>query len=417
MNCEDFGKYLDNYESLTEQEKTDMDEHAAKCEACKSELDFFLLMLSSMKSLPKIEPPSDFMDKLNSRLDAEDKRVVPASGIMGHLKRYGMRYAAAAACLALVAVITANRAMFTDTMNNLPGGVIQEETIVSDGSAQSEGQNDAEAADESPAVQTDGTQTDAAATDSNGTAAPKQNSGTKSSTAGNTTAKANTSENAAFTSTASSRRFVPDSTAAEMSREAVNVPVSEKAETSAVAAASANEQISSTEPATMNISAETSTPIETRSVMNADEAYSISSHDEGHGIALASIVNDHDTTKTYDLRAEEVSESLKASQVRANYSLAGDNDIAHGRYYKLNKDGIPIESATAVGSIKFKSDDEERALEVINHYAVDERDNVYTTDSVNLTLILSKLRSEGIPYRDYTIGESGEVKFQVQFNN
>ena len=38
MDCESFGKYLDNYESLTEQEKSDMDEHAAKCEECRAEL-------------------------------------------------------------------------------------------------------------------------------------------------------------------------------------------------------------------------------------------------------------------------------------------------------------------------------------------------------------------------------------------
>ena len=137
MDCESFGKYLDNYENLTEQEKSDMSEHAAKCEECRAELDFFLSMISTVKSLPKAEPPSDFMDKLNARLDAEDKRVVSASGIVGHLRRYGMQYAAAAACLALVAVITANRSLLTGQMDNVPDGVIREETTVSDGSAHS----------------------------------------------------------------------------------------------------------------------------------------------------------------------------------------------------------------------------------------------------------------------------------------
>ena len=47
MDCESFGKYLDNYENLTEQEKSDMDEHAANCEECRAELDFFMSMIAT----------------------------------------------------------------------------------------------------------------------------------------------------------------------------------------------------------------------------------------------------------------------------------------------------------------------------------------------------------------------------------
>ena len=179
MDCESFGKYLDNYESLTEKEKSDMDEHAANCEECRAELDFFLSMIATAKSLPKIEPPSDFMDKLNARLDAEDKRVVSASGIIGHFRRYGTRYAAAAACLALVAVITANRSLLTGKMDTAPDGVIREETTVSDGSARDSGNDvtdNTTAADE-----THGTQPEAApapnADNASDTAASVRNTG------------------------------------------------------------------------------------------------------------------------------------------------------------------------------------------------------------------------------------------------
>ena len=428
MKCEDFGKYLDNYENLTEQEKIDMNEHAANCDACKAELDFFLSMISAAKSLPKIEPPSDFMDKLNARLDAEDKRVVSASGIMSHLRRYGTRYAALAACLALVAVITVNRSLLTDKMVDTPDGVILEETTLPDAMAQDDGQSDVLTENDLP-VPADDAHSDIApvANSNNAASASQQNStatGNKSVGTTSTSAESKTAAAKGSTTgnvTAENTRSVPAGTTgtvsetAETISEAVNVPVSEKTETPAVIATPKNERnsdIGNTEPAPMNITAENNT----RSITNANEAYTRNTHNEGYSIALASIVNIHDAPETYDLRAEEVSESLKTSQVQTNYSLASESEIAHGMYYKLNKDGIPIESATAVGSIKFSYDDKERAMEVINHYDVDKQDNVYTTDSVNLTLILSKLRSEGIPYTDYTIDETGEVKFQVQFN-
>ena len=403
MDCENFGKYLDNYESLTEQEKSDMDEHAAKCEECRAELDFFLSMISTVKSLPKAEPPSDFMDKLNARLDAEDKRVVSASGIIGHFHRYGMRYAAAAACLALVAVITANRSLLTGQMDTVPDGVIREETTVSDGSAQNGSQNNT-AADENigkPAAETNNAQP---------SAAPQTNDG------GTVTANAvsQTSAPAPRRSSAANAprtdTFVPASaprTVSEPSEtvgETVSIPVPDE-NTQTDAPAPVNEPADNGGEESANAAAYIR-----RSVSEENEPSENTTQHKSYSIALASIVGND------DLRPEEVSESIKPSEIQANYSLADEGGIARGKYSKLNKDGIPIESATAIGSIKFRADDEERAMDVINRYTVDEENNIYTTDSANLRLILSRLSSEGIEYTDYTIAGNGEVKFQIEFN-
>lgn len=395
MNCEDFSKYLDNYESLTEREKSDMDEHAAKCEACKAELDFFLSIINTATSLPKIEPPSDFMDKLNARLDAEDKRVVSASGIMSHLKRYGMRYAAAAACLALVAVITANRATFTDKMNDIPDEIIAEETVISDDSAQDSGQEVAIESDDTAEAQVDTALTTGGTGE---TVTPRQNDGVsvkKTNTASAPRATSNTSEQVS---------------------EPVSAPAPAKNETSSNI--SSNEQhadAAGTEPAPMNITAEESSPIGTAPVMSVSDAYSRIASDDNSGTSYASLDGAQNAPQTRDVVPEDVTESPTASQVQSNYSLADNGSTSQGRNYTLTKGGVPIERATAIGSIKFNSDDEKRAMEIINRYYVDMRDNIYTTDSVNLTLILSKLRSEGIPYTDYTVAGNGEVKFQVQF--
>ena len=52
--------------------------------------------------------------------------------VMRNVRRNWKQYTAAAACFALVAVVTANSNMFVDKMNGNDDGVIQEETVVTD---------------------------------------------------------------------------------------------------------------------------------------------------------------------------------------------------------------------------------------------------------------------------------------------
>ena len=51
-----------------------MDKHALECTNCKSELEFMRSIISTAKSLPDINVPVDFMEKLNVRIDEEERK-------------------------------------------------------------------------------------------------------------------------------------------------------------------------------------------------------------------------------------------------------------------------------------------------------------------------------------------------------
>ena len=74
MDCKQFREYLDNYASLTAGERAQMTEHAKECEGCRAELEFMTSVIETVNSLPRITPPADFMDKLNARISAEERR-------------------------------------------------------------------------------------------------------------------------------------------------------------------------------------------------------------------------------------------------------------------------------------------------------------------------------------------------------
>ncbi len=131
MNCEKFNEYLDNYENLTDAQKLEMTAHANECEKCRKELDFMLSIIATTASLPKIEPPADFMKNLNVLIDAEEKKKKRvASVIFTNVRRNWQQYTAAAACFALVAVITANSNMLLDRMNDDTNDVIPTQNYV-----------------------------------------------------------------------------------------------------------------------------------------------------------------------------------------------------------------------------------------------------------------------------------------------
>ncbi len=133
MNCDKFNKCLDNYENLSDETKQKMDKHALECANCKSELEFMRSIISTAKSLPDINVPVDFMEKLNVRIDEEEKKKARITRrVMRNVRRNWKQYTAAAACFALVAVVTANSNMFVDKMNGNDDGVIKEETVVTD---------------------------------------------------------------------------------------------------------------------------------------------------------------------------------------------------------------------------------------------------------------------------------------------
>lgn len=133
MDCEKFGKYLDNFESLTDDERLAVTAHASECERCAKEFDFMMSVIGTVKSLPDIEVPADFMERLNARIDEEERKKKLASRIAHNISRNWRQYTAAAACLALVAVLTANGKLLTGRLTGTDDGVIVNDTPVTDG--------------------------------------------------------------------------------------------------------------------------------------------------------------------------------------------------------------------------------------------------------------------------------------------
>lgn len=372
MNCEMFREYLDNYENLTAEEKLEMTLHTQTCEKCRMELDFMLSIIETTKSLPKIEPPADFMDKLNIRIDMEErKKRQLTKRILNNLQRNWKQYAAAAACFALVAVVTSNGKMLVDKMHS-NDGVIQEETVTT------------------------------------GDSAPQ----TPVSTAAPQTSDVTSAENKTENLSPVEGTVIPT---ADKSEKASNIPAPKASNSKP----SVSQPVKTAKAAESKSSAVTSdgavsTPVqsETESNISSDTvAEQTAPPSENYGIAVASITPEVEIA-TYSADAAEYS----AKSARSGYSLADESDnIAYGRYYNVGNEG-ETDKPKAIGKLKISSADAQKAMDVIQQYSIDRSGDLYMTDSANFVLILSSFSKEGVRYTDYTMNNDGIIKFMIDFN-
>ncbi len=99
MDCKEFEALIDAYldDELTRGAKEEFTAHISSCEKCKQSLAFAESVRKTLSSLPEIEVPADFTEKLNKRLAAEKKQRP--------FIRYTARYGALAACLILAVVL------------------------------------------------------------------------------------------------------------------------------------------------------------------------------------------------------------------------------------------------------------------------------------------------------------------------
>lgn len=378
MNCDKFNECLDNYENLSDETKQKMDKHALECANCKSELEFMRSIISTAKSLPDINVPVDFMEKLNVRIDEEEKKKARITRrVMRNVRRNWKQYTAAAACFALVAVVTANSNMFVDKMNGNDDGVIQEETVVTD----SDG--NAAVSTTAPAV---------AAQDNAEENQPTVFEETVENTIPeNKTAKSTSSLATAKPQTSASTNSVKSSVVANNSKSTSAPSVSPKVQNNAVPSVSAEPEKSDEGAVSQKTTAEV-----------ADNSNDIQAYSQDDG--TADNINNSRTVK---------------SSVEDDYSLAGGAQIAYGRYYKLDKDGNPIEAPEEnkpIGSIVISAKDADEALSVIRQYSYDEDGEFYTTSSDRLTSMLSVLSVQGIGYSNYTPAYEGEVTFKLDIS-
>jgi len=116
MDCEQFARMLDEYESLDAMQKAQLKEHAASCEECGAEYELFISMLDATRNLPPIKADDSFLANLNARIDKEIVAAPVHKNVWEHIKLNAHRYSALAACVALVAVIGVNS---TELINRL----------------------------------------------------------------------------------------------------------------------------------------------------------------------------------------------------------------------------------------------------------------------------------------------------------
>ena len=308
MNCDKFNECLDNYENLSDETKQKMDKHALECANCKSELEFMRSIISTAKSLPDINVPVDFMEKLNVRIDEEEKKKARITRrVMRNVRRNWKQYTAAAACFALVAVVTANSNMFVDKMNGNDDGVIQEETVVTD-------------SDGNTAVSTTAPKVDAQ--DNAEENQPTVFEETVENTIPeNKTAKSTSSLATAKPQTSTSTNSIKSSVVANNSRSTSAPSVSPKVQNNAVPSVSA-EPAKSEEGA---VSQKTTAEV-------ADNSNDIQAYSQDDGTTIASIDVQSDDYPVYDGTADNINNSRTVkSSVEDDYSLAGGAQIAYGR--------------------------------------------------------------------------------------
>lgn len=129
MTCDEFQSLLDEYESLSDEQKLNMTLHTAECESCRNDLDFMLSVINVTKNLPPIKAPDNFISDLNKKIDLEEikqkRKLVAIRNYMTEWKRYG----AVAACLLLAVVVGFNgKSLVSDMMNDSDGIITEEVT-------------------------------------------------------------------------------------------------------------------------------------------------------------------------------------------------------------------------------------------------------------------------------------------------
>lgn len=141
MDCEKFAQMLDRYADLTDAEMCELEAHAEMCEGCADELAFMRSILSTVKSLPPIEPPSDFLESVNARLDKELAKETPVQRFARRSRPYVYRYGSMAACVALAVAVGVNADSLLSKMNGDTSGVLIEEKTADSADSRS-GKND-----------------------------------------------------------------------------------------------------------------------------------------------------------------------------------------------------------------------------------------------------------------------------------
>ncbi|MEE0410962.1 MAG: hypothetical protein UD759_09285, partial [Clostridia bacterium] len=126
MICSEFFALLDNYESITDEQRAEMEKHTAECETCRKELEFFKSVMCNLASIPTPEAPKTLIDKVNAKLDAEKPVVV---GFKWNFRVLST----VAACLAIGLAVGINNGYIKDAITgNGTDGIINETVVTTE---------------------------------------------------------------------------------------------------------------------------------------------------------------------------------------------------------------------------------------------------------------------------------------------
>lgn len=138
MDCCEFNQLLDNYANLTETELSDLESHAAECDVCRGELEFYKAIMSTAAAIPVPDPPADLIDKVNSRIDSLPAVTVRVDSIRNGARQHIRAIMTIAACLAVGLIVGLNNKAIKDRLtDSSTDGVISTSVSVTD----SEGHN------------------------------------------------------------------------------------------------------------------------------------------------------------------------------------------------------------------------------------------------------------------------------------
>jgi hypothetical protein len=432
MNCNEFADMLDSYASLSEDEMRAVEEHTLHCDKCKEELEFMRSMIDTTSSLPPIEPPEDFLDKLNARLDKEIEQESKLTRFVRRSRPYIGRYGAVAACFAVAVAVGVNADMLVSRMNNSDDGVISRTTTSVEGTETSDMPEDIKT--EKSSDKTDDVQAETAVTSIIPTFGDMAEAQSRTADISSGTVGAGTSQT--FTAQPNNADNGKSSVSAQSAKTPASTVKQGTAAGTASAAGSSTEtaatpvpvpQLSTVTPSASYNSGSASAEVREEAQLQDNNSSLVSGSSASVSYSAANEITDNkeaDVSTSYIrariaeepdeyavVYASEEPDEYADAQISDGLDINGpasDYTIVQGSVQNETAYAVPLSSTLAI-----KSKDADRAKEVIDVFVAGVYGNYYMITSGDMNNLLSQLGREGIWY-DANINESGDkISFKL----
>lgn len=374
MKCSEFAQLLDNYANLDQKQLDELEQHAAECDKCREELEFFRMITETTASLASPIPPSDLIDKINDRIDNEPKQRIFVS-VMENIRVNLRHYAMVAACLVVGVIVGLNSKMMNERISGTDNdGIIKSEIHTSENGTDQVSENGTGSV--SGPVLTPQLPEPTASTD-------KDHS--------NTNTVIPETDNSVNKGRSVAESSAPVPARNESSGYSYNVP-----QRAALATA---------QPETQQQSAANDVQY-TQPATNADNITAASATTE----TVPEQSNDVYTVERdgYHL-PEETQETVSEGTVNEveSYSLAQNENTEEYGYSVQNSDVSPDQLAVSY-------DDADRVISILSEFSIENNGEACIASSADFDVFLSQLDAEGIEYNYIPRGGAGDtVVFRI----